>query len=177
MILRSVGYAEYERLGKLAIVPDMTKHIHIPDQYKNDPKYYILYEIKDTDRLDSISENLYGSPLYWWILPLMNNMINIHQSWPVPMAHFNEWFSENFESSTRMDIHHFEDQNGVIQDPASFVELDGLESVEEAINIYNLQPVYLYDYEVAKNEAKRKVKLLLPEFTNTLSRQIESLLR
>ena len=31
---------------------------------------------KDTDRMDAMAETFYGDSRYWWIICLMNNLVN-----------------------------------------------------------------------------------------------------
>ena len=48
----------------------------INDSVTTDIVFYDLYEVGDNASWDTISFDVYGTPYLWWILTLMNNIVN-----------------------------------------------------------------------------------------------------
>jgi hypothetical protein len=67
-----VNNQEYRNLFRRVVV----------DYVKDDQ--LINYKIKDYETLPSIAYNLYGSPEYWWVIALLNNIHDINFDTPLP---------------------------------------------------------------------------------------------
>jgi hypothetical protein len=48
----------------------------INEDVQNNVLFYSTYEVDDTDWFDIISDKYYETSYLWWLIPLMNNMIN-----------------------------------------------------------------------------------------------------
>ena len=76
MLARFLGKVDYMRLGERVEVPDVTKRITIPDEYKNDSRYWFQYRLKDSDTLAHLSRTIYNTPNHWLLIVLMNDKVN-----------------------------------------------------------------------------------------------------
>lgn len=177
MFSKYLGTVSYSHFGREVLIPDVTKHMYIPQEYKTDDSYWFKHTINDNDTLSSLARNLYGNSNYWIFITLLNDMVNIVEDWPIPYAIFDDWFRTVHYDKAFLDTHHYEDKNGVVHDPNAYVVLRELESIEEAIGRYDLKVVTMYDYYLKENEKKRVIKLLLPEFISGLVKQVEGVLR
>lgn len=165
------------RLGELVEVPDITKRITIPDEYKNDSRYWFQYRLKDSDTLAHLSRTIYNTPNHWLLIVLMNDMVNIEAAWPIPERDFSNWFQTEFPDKQYGDILHYVDPQGNIQDPQAYVDLGEALNVQDAISKLNLKAVTFYEHYYQINEDKRMIKILLPEFVPGLIKQLEIVLR
>lgn len=59
--------------------------------------YFNKYTMTDTDRLDTISEQFYGTTEYDWIILLTNNIINTNFDLPVPDARLYDFVTKEYE--------------------------------------------------------------------------------
>lgn len=173
MLSRFFGQAEYNKQGQIVAIPDLTKHVAIPDEYKNNSKYWILYDLKDSDTLSGLSKSVYGSHHYWFLITLLNDMVNIDNSWPIPENGFREWFKKNFPELEYSDVYQWVDSKGNVHTPEAYVDLGEVKSIAEAIQKYNLSAVTYFSYFYSKNEEKRRLKLLLPEYATNITSQLE----
>lgn len=60
----------------------LTKYSDLIDQFREQIGTYIEYEIRDGDRPDTVSNNLYGRPDYDWTIYLMNPRLR-ETGWPM----------------------------------------------------------------------------------------------
>ena len=141
--------------------------------------FFNQYTIKDSDRLDLISEEYYGDPFYDWVIILTNNMINGIYDWPLDNESFNRKMDAMFEDPYTT-IHHYETR----EIPAGY-QLDGIDVIAMKANLivgeefYNgtfkywngvthleipgnevSYPVTVFEHEQNENEKKRKIYIL-----------------
>tara|TARA_R110002153_G_scaffold121401_5_gene266962 strand:+ start:2578 stop:3333 length:756 start_codon:yes stop_codon:yes gene_type:complete len=64
------------------IFQKLTKYSDVIDRYKTNLSTYTEYEIRDGDRPDSLSQQLYGRPDYDWTFFLMNDRLR-EAGWPM----------------------------------------------------------------------------------------------
>ena len=64
------------------IAPAMMKRFDFLDNLPNDQTLYINILGEMSGRPDLISEMLYGTPQYKWVLLLINNVTNPFDEWP-----------------------------------------------------------------------------------------------
>jgi hypothetical protein len=48
----------------------------INNNVQNNVLFYSTYEVSDSDWFDTISQKYYDTSYLWWLIPLMNNMVN-----------------------------------------------------------------------------------------------------
>ena len=68
--------------------------------------YYKQYTITDADRPDLISQKLYGSSAYDWVILLSNNIINPYFDWPMPTPVLQDYINKKYDKP--FDIKHYE---------------------------------------------------------------------
>ena len=65
-----------------SITQDIGVYIDLVDRAKDDGAFYTEYSIKNGDRPDTVSQDLYGTPDYYWTFFLMNDDIKL-RGWPL----------------------------------------------------------------------------------------------
>ena len=128
------------------------------------------YFIKDGERPDTISFNLYEDPGYDWVIILINNIRNLYSDWPKPKTAFESYVYSKY--SNPFEIHHYETieqywrgskvlESGLqVGESFQFAKPDGLliPKNESRIGITN------YEYETRINDSNREILLLRPQF-------------
>ena len=51
------------------------------------------YNIKGDDRPDNVANEIYGDAKLDWVVLLANNIVNIHNEWPMPQESFEIYLS------------------------------------------------------------------------------------
>lgn len=152
--------------GSVVEVPDLTKFATIPSKFRS-PTYSLSYRIKDGERLDQIAKRIYGQEDRLWIIILLNNMVNLSESWPLNDEEFSYMLGMKYPFHNPSDTHHYEDIDGNVVDP--FVgALRADIPVEAFVVKENLTPVTILQYETRLNDAKRNIKVLDPSLVDRL---------
>jgi hypothetical protein len=68
--------------ASLTAFQNISTYVDIIDQVKDNINFYEYYYIQDGDRPDTISQDFYRTPRYYWTLYLLNDSIR-QQGWPL----------------------------------------------------------------------------------------------
>lgn len=67
------------------------------------------YSIVDGERPDMIAERIYGDPTLDWVILISNNILDLHNDWPLSPTEFNSYLMEKYGSEEKLqEIHHYE---------------------------------------------------------------------
>jgi hypothetical protein len=147
---------------------DITNSIRIRDFFKsNSGIAFRPYVIKDGERPDSVSYNVYDTVDYDWVILLVNDMYNIYDDWPKDMESFNTWIEESYDSISyaTSNVKYYYDSKGNIIDYTTWQALSSSQRNDESI----------YQYELRKNINKNCAILQRFNLMPSVSKQINRL--
>lgn len=131
---------------------------------------YSEWIIRDQDSLFSIAEALYNSQHYYWIIMMMNDIIDPRFDWPLNETDFVKYIKAKYGEENIYNHHHYEadtDENIFSVPDGTWVSFD---------YSYNKISINNFDYEALINEQKRYIKLLKPEFLEEVKREKNEIL-
>lgn len=138
-------YYEFDINGKreTRIVRDITFNVRLRKSILENITLYDEYDIRDGETPEIIASKIYGSPLYHWVIMLVNERYDYINDFPMSTQEFERFVVDKYGSNLNA-VHHHVDAKGFIVN-----ELPG-----------TTIPVSNYDYEVSVNESKRRIKLI-----------------
>ena len=147
---------------------DITKNVRFKKEILDNIALYDYYLIKEGDSMEDTSERLYGSPFYHWILMLFNEMYDWRKDFPLETYQFDEYIIEKYGSiiTAKSTISFYRNSQGYV------VDSDNLNSE----GILDAEAVYVYDHELAINDAKRRIKIISPQLLATVLENFNRLL-
>tara|TARA_B100000287_G_C20558734_1_gene751542 strand:- start:19 stop:660 length:642 start_codon:yes stop_codon:yes gene_type:complete len=129
------------------------------------------YEITENMRPDVVAQNIYGDPELDWIILITNNITNIRDQWPLNNNDLNEYMIEKYGVTGLNNVHHYEttemkdDQDRMLLEAG--MQVDENFTFQVGDKTYTpVQQVTNQQYEVDKNEEKRRIKILKSEFVS-----------
>jgi hypothetical protein len=136
-------------------------------------KLYLPYFIKDGERPETLAESVYGSTSYFWIILFANNIRNIYEDWPRTQECLDEYVTYKYGTlaEAKLEIHHYEDDEGLW-----IVYEDWLANWASLTNT-NARVVSCYEYEDEKNESKRLINLIRPEYKSQLVMEFQKIFK
>ena len=140
------GKTEYK------LVTDIAQNVRVRTEILSNVSLYDEYDIKEGETPEIISEKVYGSPLYHWVVMLCNNRFDYITDFPLTIYNLEKYITNKYGATHMYDTHHYIDSNGNIVDSSN----------PDATSVSN------YDYEIALNEQKRRIKLISPTLLNTI---------
>jgi hypothetical protein len=153
------------------LVKNLFRRTKLRDDLLNVVTLFNKYQIPDNSRPDLVAEELYGSPDYDWVVLISAGIINIRDQWPLSDKDLYEFALKKYGNDLT-EIKHYEtvevrDANdrlilpsGKIVDPNFTIPKPD----KKDVTINPVAGVTNYEYEVKKNEEKRTVYLLKPEY-------------
>lgn len=142
------------------ITPLMTSRTNILNQYKQDQNYYVDYTIQEGETPEILADRLYDNPMLSWIILIYNDIIDVWAEWPMSDSELSKYCDDVYDDINA--IHHYLSFDNNV--------------VSEEHPVHDRLPVTNFEHEVAENELRREIKLLLPEMAGVVVRRHNELM-
>jgi hypothetical protein len=151
-------------VGKPITMSDILIRIHPTQKYLEKSAVLFPYIVVEGDTPEIVSYKFYKTPLYHWILLLINNITNPREEWPLSERQLIEKIALLYPDNSPTDVYEWRDTESKY-----VVDYD----VDKA-GLEEIYPVTIYEYETEKNEAKRNIKILDPIFLQSFITSYQS---
>lgn len=156
--------------GQQELLTNVCRRVTIPQSVKDRSSLYIPYTIRDGDRPDILSRKLYGTPDYWWIILMVNDVFDFYQDWPIDDHDVLDIALK--ENADVYAVRHYEDEEGNVVDPrAEGYSINA--TPEEVVNIRGYEAITYIENAERANNIKRNIKLVDPDFIKTFDDYLE----
>ncbi len=156
--------------------------------------YYQKYAVEENQNIESIANDVYGSPFYDWVLILTNNFVNPQFSLPLPEWTLRKIAEDKYGDDAYSGIHHYETietksgetignksvlalEGGLTVDKnfydSTFTYWDGTQQVTVNGNTVS-KSISNYEHEVVENEKKREIYILKKSMFNRFVEEFKS---
>jgi hypothetical protein len=152
-------------------VKNLFRRVKLRDDLQNVFTLFNKYQITEGERPDTVAEKLYGSSDYDWVVLLTAGIINVYDQWPLSDKDLYQ-YAENKYGNELTAIRFYETTE--VKDSSNRLILPKGKVVDSGFTIPNpsnpnvtINPVTAitnYEYEVRKNEDKRSIYLLKPDY-------------
>ena len=148
---------------------------------------FTYYQIPENTRPDVVAQNIYGDPELDWVILITNNIMNVRNEWPLSNNDLYDYMLEKYGSIEKLnEINHWE-TTGIKDNYNRILLKSGLEVDKEftftysiSNTIYTVNPtaaVTNEEYEIRKNESKRTIKLLKPQYISTFVKDMRNIMK
>jgi len=152
-------------------VKNLFRRVKLRDDLNNSITIFNKYEIPDGARPDTIAEELFGSADYDWVVLITAGITNVTDQWPLSDRDLYQYV-ENKYGTDLNEIRFYEtkevkDSSGRLILPKGKVVDASFRIPDPSTLTADLDPtvgVTNYEYEVRKNNEKRSIYLLRPEY-------------
>jgi len=156
---------------------NLFKRAKIRDDFFETATVFGYYSILGDDRPDNVAQKLYGDSSLDWVVLIANNIINVRDEWPMSQYDLERYLDNKYSPEQLQEIHHYETKEVRINRSMLLLE-KGLH-VDASFKYVYTEPggetrelsgsnivtsVSHYQYEVDKNDEKRKIYTLKPNF-------------
>jgi len=154
--------------------------------------FFEKYQIEGDDRPDNVATKVYGDPTLDWVVLLSNNIINIHEEWPLPQAGWDAYLLEKYDNdydTLYNGVHHYEsnevkNSQDVVIFPAG-IKVGVAQSVSYFDQVSNQQvtvnpiskAVTNYEYEDNLENEKRNIYLLKARYLNIIKDDLKEMMQ
>jgi len=143
----------------LFILRDITVNFRILKDALDNVVIYEEYDVVDGETPEIVSQKLYGTPRYHWVIMMANERYDYIKDWVLPYDRLEQYCKDKYGDEEVFSTHHYEDSDGYVVDSDTAL----------ATPISNL------DYESKINESKRRIKVISLSVIQALIQQYTSL--
>lgn len=106
-------YYEFEINGKMELRPitDITHNVRFRSEVLHNVSLYEIYYVRDGETPELLSDRFYGTPVYHWVIMLLNERYDYIRDWPLPDEILDEYVNETYTNP--LGIHHYE-RDGIV---------------------------------------------------------------
>ena len=150
---------------------NLFRRVKLRDDLQNVFTLFNKYQIPEGARPDIVAEAVYGRADYDWVVLMTAGIVNVRDEWPLSNRDIYR-YAENIYGDDLNAVHHYEttevkDANGRLILPAGKVVDSNFTIPKPDDYTATLNPVVgisNYEYETLKNEEKRSIYLLRPDY-------------
>jgi len=150
---------------------NLFRRVKLRDDLQNVFTLFNKYQIAEGARPDTVAEEIYGRADYDWVVLMTAGIVNVRDEWPLSNRDLYR-YAENIYGTQLNAVHHYEttevkDANGRLILPAGKVVDSNFTIPKPDDYRATLNPVVgisNYEYETLKNEEKRSIYLLRPDY-------------
>lgn len=161
-----------------------------------DPLMFYTYDMQDGDTPEIIAHKYYDDSYRYWIVLMVNQIIDPQWNWPLSGNNFNAYIVDKYPTTDVYGtVHHYEKiitqydvttrtttTNTIIVDQSTYnLIVEGTQTVTLPTGVVSItttkRGVSIYDYELELNESKRNIKLLNKTYVNDIESQLKALMK
>lgn len=172
---QQIPTTSYEFNQEIYSVKDIFKRAAFISEYKPYSDLYQSYLIKDGETPEMIAAELYGSPNFYWVILVFNEIHDMLNDWPLDTNNLTKLCDARYGETGKYAVRHYEKGGYVVGQVAQFVSEATWVSPSNPYPLDNtVIPVTFLDYENSLNEARRSILLLRPELLAEFINQYEA---
>lgn len=117
-------------------VTDITRNIRFKTEFINSLSVYETYKMADGESIEHVSEKIYGTPEYHWILMLLNERYDYVEDFALSSQHFERAMQRKY--GHRMDdAKYFVDKNGMVTNAIVDMTIENTEQDNTGLSLLN----------------------------------------
>ena len=157
-------------------VKNLFKRGKIREDFFESTVTFYQYTVNGDDRPGNVAKEVYDNINLDWIVLLSNNILNIRDEWPMSQFDFQRYLDNKYDTVQLSQIHHYETkeirntdevlllQSGLVVDSDFTFKYTDRINGYQAIN--DVTSVSVLQHEIQKNDDKRSIYLLRPEYVS-----------
>ena len=152
--------------GNAKLVTNILSRIRVRVNMKKEIVMLDAYDIKENETPEIVADRHHGSPYYHWIVMILNDVSDVYHDWPKPTRQLQKYVQTKYTDAQLSEVHHYE----IAQSSGdTTIKIQVPQGTSGATTVTN------YEYEVAKNDAKRSIDLLRNDYLGFFVGEFESL--
>ena len=160
--------------GNTTIVTDIFRRVKARSKIVNNVSAFDKYDVQEGEKPEDVAYKMYGDSDYFWVITLVNNIVNRYYDWPLDEFNFQQFVADKYANPDA--IHHYEitqssgrqTGNGP-SDYSHKVQCNATDAGAEAVS--NIE------FERRIQDEKRQIRILLPKFLGAFEDEFTNLIR
>ena len=160
--------------GNTNVVTDIFRRVKIRSKIADNVSLLDKYDVAEGEKPEDIAYKIYGDADYFWVITLVNNIVNRYYDWPLPEFVYQQYLKDKYSNPDA--IHHYEvtQQSGkqTGEGPADYSH-----KLEVNSDYPGAQSVSNREYEQRIQDKKRQIRVLSPQYLGAFEEEFTNLIR
>ena len=161
----------------MVLSKNLFKRAKIREDFFQNVIAFNKFQVEGDDRPDNVADEIYGNPKLDWVVLLSNNIINIHDEWPMSQSDFQRYLDNKYDKVQLSQIHHYETKEikspdgSILLEEGQHVDADFTYKYSQDGSNYSVNSVTSvsnYQYEIDKNDAKRSIYVIRKKYLDMI---------
>ena len=155
------------------------------------------YKIVGDERPDNVSEKVYGTNNFDWVVLMANNIIDVYNEWPLTQQQLNRYLNDKYTPQELVSVHHhetveFRDRNNQVILPAGLIVDENwsmeyfsggqIRSTDTPSSTSNMsekpvKSITFLEFETRLNEDKRNINVLKPDLLGLFLKDFDKIMK
>ena len=160
--------------GNVKLVTDIFRRIKVREKIRDNISLLDKYDVGEGETPETVAFKVYGDTSYFWIICLMNNIVNRYYDWPLPEVMFQQYVADKYSNPD--GIHHYEitqssgKQTG--EGPADYSH-----KLEVNSDTVGAESVSNIEYERRLQDGKRQIRILPKSYLSVFENEFDNLIK
>ena len=142
--------------GKFKLVTNLLKRVAVRSKVKTNVLVFDTYDVRMGETPEEIADKLYNDPELHWVVLLMNNITDRYHQWPLTENQFIAHINDKYDN---VDATHHYEISQTSGDTTIKIDI-GTDNSDHS----GATAITNYEYEVARQDEMRKIRLLDPAY-------------
>tara|TARA_B100001057_G_scaffold460121_1_gene510909 strand:- start:7 stop:549 length:543 start_codon:yes stop_codon:yes gene_type:complete len=160
--------------GNTNVVTDIFRRVKIRSKIADNVSLLDKYDVSEGEKPEDIAYKIYGDTDFFWVVTLVNNIVNRYYDWPLPEYVFQQYLKDKYSNPD--SIHHYE-----VTQPSGKQTGEGPADYSHKLEVNSdypgAQSVSNREYENRLQDQKRQINILLPKYLGTFEQEFRRLIR
>ena len=159
--------------GNTKKVTDIFRRVKVRSKIANNLALFDKINVPEGDNPEDIAYKAYGDADFFWVVCLMNNIVNKYYDWPMREVEFQNFVADKYSNPD--GIHHYE-----ITQSSGKQSGDGPDDYSHKIEVNSDTPgaesVSNIEHERRLQDKKRQIRILQPAFLDAFLEEFKLLI-
>lgn len=155
--------------GKFKLVTNLLKRVAVRSKVKTNVLVFDTYDVKSGETPEMIADKLYNDPELHWVVLLMNDITDRYHQWPLTENQFIAHINDKYDN---VDATHHYEISQTSGDTTIKIDI-GTDNSDHS----GATAITNYEYEVARQDEMRKIRLLDPTYIEQFVDEYKTLMK
>ena len=171
MYFETFPFIQYDSLGdgNPKEVKNLLRRVKVRSDIRSNSSLFDTYYVREGETPEMIADRVYDNVNLHWVVLLFNDITDRYHQWPMTTGAFNKYVADKYTNINA--VHHYE-----------ITESSGDRELKIDVGITNddypsATPITNYEYEVARQNELRNIKLLDPRYVSDFVDEFKDLVQ
>ena len=154
--------------GEFKIVTNLLKRVALRSKVKSNTLLFDTYDVKEGETPESVAYKLYDDSELHWVILLINDITDRYHQWPMSFSQFLAFINDKYSD---VDATHHYEISQTSGDTTIKIDVGTVNTDYPTATL-----ITNFEYEEARQDTLRKVRLLDPSYVGAFVAEYRSLM-